>query len=137
MKKPTLATLALLLCATWAMAQQSYPSSQSADSGNSGQTTVKGCLAKSDGGFTLTDKAGTTYKLTGDTAKLSDHVGHEVQIKGTTSQANSSPGAVASSTSSQPTLDVSSMKHISETCSSKSKSDTSSPPMSEKPPTAQ
>ena len=28
----------------------------------------------------LTDKNGTTYQLSGDTAKLSDHVGHEIKV---------------------------------------------------------
>ncbi len=136
MNKATMATLMLLLCAVWAIAQQNYPSSQSTSSSSSGQTTIKGCLSSSDGGYTLTDKSGTAYKLSGDTAQLSDHVGHEVQIKGTTTEASQSSGAPSPTTSAaaQPTLNVTGFKHISETCSSKSKSKTQNPPMSEKPP---
>jgi Protein of unknown function (DUF5818) len=137
MRKVTVTILALLLCAVWAVAQQGYPSSQTTTPSSSGQTTIKGCLSRSDGEFALTDTSGTSYKLTGDTAKLSDHVGHEVQIKGTTTDANATPGAAsAAGAAARPTLDVTSMKHISETCSSKSKSETQKPPMSEKPPTA-
>ena len=140
MKKATLAGLILLLCSAWALAQ--YGSSQGSQSSSSGETSVKGCLAKSDSGYALTDKSGTTYQLTGDTSQLSAHVGHEIQIKGTKAEAS----AASSGSSSQPQLQVSSMKHISETCiSDKSKSGSSSmseklpsdkpeKPMSEKPP---
>jgi len=131
----------LLLCATWTLAQ-AYPD-QKSDSSNSGQTTVKGCLSKSDTGYVLTDKSGTAYQLTGDTSQLGAHVGHEVQIKGSKAEA-SATGASSSGASSQAQLQVSSMKHISETCSTtKSKSDmgsqsdkSSDKPMSEKPPTS-
>jgi hypothetical protein len=58
---------------------------------------VEGCLQGSNGNFALSDKSGTTYQLSGDTSKLSKHVGHEVQITGSTSASSA-----ASSTSSMP-----------------------------------
>ena len=89
--------LTLILATTWLMAQE--PASQgsssqagTAASSGSGQTAVEGCLQGSNGSFTLTDKAGTTYQLQGDTSKLAEHVGHEVQITGTTSSAVGLPG---------------------------------------------
>jgi uncharacterized protein DUF5818 len=103
----------LLLGTSWAAAQN-YPSQGA--SGNAGdQQSVKGCLSSSGGTYTLTDKSGKTYQLAGDTAKLSDHVGHEVKVTGTVS-----PGSASSSgaTAGQPTLEVSSFKHISKTCES-------------------
>lgn len=134
MKTRAFATLVLLLCSAWAVAQ-SYPSDQKSETGSSGKATVQGCLSRSDSGYTLTDKSGTTYQLTGDTAKLSAHVGHEVQIKGTKAESGAAASTTASSQSGQPQLEVSGMKHISETCSSAPKSDKSSDkPMSEKPP---
>ncbi len=135
MKKTVLATLVLLLCSAWALAQQGYgQSSQSSSSGS--KTTVRGCLSKSDtGGYTLTDKSGTTYQLAGDTSKLSAHVGHEVQIKGT--KAESSAASASSGAGANPQIEVSGLKHISETCSSAGKTEKSSEqPMSEKPPTS-
>jgi hypothetical protein len=151
MKRTSIVILMLLLCTIWALAQQD--SSQTSKSGSSSQTTVDGCLSKSGSNYTLTDKSsGTTYQLTGDTSKLSDHVGHEVQITGTqsggssgassstsgSSSQSSSSGSQPSGSSSQQSLEVTSMKHISETCSSgsnsKSKSESQNPPMSEKPP---
>lgn len=134
----------MLLCAMWVVAQtypnssssqsssssgQTSPSSQtsSQSSGAGNETTVRGCLSGSSGNYTLTSDSGTTYQITGDTSKLSDHVGHEVEIKGTTSpSSSSSSGGAASSTGStsagggsQQTLSMTSMKHIASTCSSK------------------
>jgi len=124
----------LLLGVSWAVAQgtspsQSSPSTSSSDSSAQtssqtaagGETTVEGCLSGSSGSYTLAAKDGTTYQLTGDTAKLSEHVGHEVKITGTANSAASSPssGAASSSagsTSSEKSLQVSSVKHVSKTC---------------------
>jgi hypothetical protein len=147
MRKATLVTLMLLLCATLSLAQ-AYPD-QTSQSSNSGQVTVKGCLAKSDSGYTLTDKSGTTYQLTGETSQLGAHVGHEVQIKGAKAEASAAGSSTSTSGSSQAQLQVASMKHISETCSDsksskhdmgtspdKSSDKSSEKPMSEKPPTS-
>jgi len=113
----------LFLGLTWAMAQDSTSptsSGQSSRTSAGGETTVQGCLSGSAGSYTLTDKHGMSYQLTGDTAKLSEHVGHEVKVTGTTdSAASPSSGAASStpgSTSSQQTLQVSSVKHVSKTC---------------------
>ena len=137
MKKTILATLIVLVCGLWAVAQQSDPgqSSSGQAAGSAAQTTIQGCLSGSDGKYTLTDKSGTAYQLTGDTAKLSDHVGHEIQIKGKVSPPSTPPSASAAT--AQQTLDVTSVKHVSATCGSKSSDSPKSekPPMSENPPT--
>ena len=115
MYKTFLLTLLLLMSAAWLQAQTSPQSdaNQTAGQTTSGHTTVEGCLQTSGGNYTLTANNGTTYQLTGDTSKLSDHVGHEVKITGTSSTAASSTTAGAPS---QATLEVKSMKHISKTC---------------------
>ena len=133
MRQVLLCVSILLLGLTWSFAQTSG-SSETSPSGSganqsagqmgqstaSGHTTVEGCLNGSNGSYTLTDKNGNTYQLTGDTAKLSEHVGHEVKITGTSSGAGSSAsggttGAMGGS-GSQQSLQVTSVKHISKSC---------------------
>jgi Protein of unknown function (DUF5818) len=141
MPKTLMLAAILLLSAAWVQAQQ-YPqagsspssasptSSSQADasrSGSSSSQTVEGCLQGSEGNFTLTDNSGMTYQLAGDTSKLTEHVGHEVQIKGSTSgagagAAGAGAGAGAGSAAGgQQTLTVESVKHVSKTCKSASK----------------
>jgi len=127
MTKTVMLALALLLSAAWLQAQQ-YPQTGSSQSGNtsSGQaSTIQGCLQSSNGNFTLTDDAGTTYQVQGDTSKLTEHVGHEVQITGTTSSSasgSSSPTTGSTPSASQPpTVQLQDVKHISKTCKSTSK----------------
>jgi hypothetical protein len=124
MVKTLLLGFTLLLSAAWMLAQDtSMPaSSGQGKSSSSGSTTVEGCLGGSSGSYTLTDKSGTTYQLSGDTSKLADHVGHQVQITGTTS---GSAGSSAAAGAGAPTsgagaggqmLTVEKMKHVSKTC---------------------
>jgi Protein of unknown function (DUF5818) len=124
----------LILGLSWAVAQDATQGSTSPSrgtdpnnsgqnaAGSAGQKTVTGCLSGSNGSYTLTDKHGKTYQLTGDTAKLSDHVGHEVNITGNSNSAGSaaSGGGAAAGASAgagaEQTMEVSSVKHVSKTC---------------------
>src|SRR5262249_37852319 len=63
-------------------------------------SSIEGCLAGSAGNFTLTDTAGKTWQLAGDTSKLSDHVGHQVRITG--SEAGGAAGSAGSPSGSNP-----------------------------------
>jgi hypothetical protein len=135
MRQILLLVSVLLLGLTWAIAQDTTQGStspsrgtnpsnsgQNAQTSTGGEKTVTGCLSGSNGSYTLTDKHGTSYQLTGDTAKLSEHVGHEVRISGTPSSSGSSAtsptaGGTAGGTASGQTLEVASVKHISKTCS--------------------
>jgi hypothetical protein len=112
----------LLLGTCWAAAQN-YPSQGgSAHATSSGSTTtVEGCLSSNNGSYTLTDSHGNNIALTGDTAMLSEHVGHTIKITGTTkststSSSGESGGAMGQTASSPQSIDVSSVKHISKTC---------------------
>ena len=124
MAKKLLLIVGLLVSAAWLQAQSQYPETGSSQTeAASGQTTVQGCLQGSDGNYTLTDDTGTTYTLQGDTSKLSAHVGHEVQITGSTTAASSTTSpttGTAAGATQQSTLTVQKMKHISETCKSAS-----------------
>jgi Protein of unknown function (DUF5818) len=143
MRQVLLCVSVLLLGLTWSFAQtngssetspsgstagasqssgaQSGSSGQMGQSNASGHTTVEGCLNGSNGNFTLTDKNGNTYQLTGDTAKLSEHVGHEVRVSGSSSGAGASAsggttGGASAGSGSQQSLQVTSVKHVSKTC---------------------
>lgn len=89
---------------------------------NATRMKVQGCLSGSEGSFTLTDKSGTTYQLTGNTTSLNAHVDHEIQVTGTTAE------AAASAVGSTPkSIEVTKFKEIASKCSSSS---TSKPPQS-------
>jgi hypothetical protein len=104
----------LMLGASWAAAQN-YPSQGPTGSASSQQSIV-GCLSSSGGTYTLTAKDGKTFELTGDTAKLNNHVGHEMKITGTISPASASSSGAMEKNSGEETIDVTSFKHISKTC---------------------
>ena len=95
----------LLLCTGWLLAQDSGMGKGQMGKGVSGQMKVEGCLQKSDRGFSLTDAS-----------KLTEHVGHEVMVTGTSSSSDS--GSSMSSASSEPVLQVTNLKHVSKTCKS-------------------
>jgi hypothetical protein len=111
-----------LLSTAWLQAQDPHAGSPSSDKPTSAQAqTVRGCLQGSNGSFTLTDKSGVIYQIQGDASALGEHVGHEVQITGTTASSDSGQSretGSASSTTQQPTIQVQDVKHISKTCES-------------------
>ena len=115
MKKMLVVTIFMTAMLAWAVAQQpgdptgqsgqsSSPSSQAPSGsqsqpptagstdqpGSKGQTptgsVTEGCLGGNDPNYTITDKAGTTYKLNippnADASKLASHVGEPVQVMG-------------------------------------------------------
>lgn len=98
------------------------PTSQQPEtSATSGKgNAIEGCLGGSAGNFTLTDASGTTYQLAGDTSKLSDHVGQQVQIWGdaASSASSSATGSTTTSSASQ-TFNVKRVKMVSSSCANK------------------
>jgi len=81
---------------------------------------LKDATAKPDSaaGTAGADKApasatASEYKLDGDDAKLTPHVGHKVEVTGTAAEAK---GAAPSASSAAPTLKVDSVKMIASSC---------------------
>lgn len=117
----------LLLGLSWAVAQNTASQPSAASSG-SGQTThassgnaksVEGCLSESNGSYMLNAKNGMMYQLSGDTATLKEHVGHEVKITGTMTSSDSGMSNGSAMSNGTHTIDVTSVKHISKTCQSR------------------
>jgi len=109
----------LLLGVSWAAAQSE---SQAATGKTSGQETVQGCLSNSGGTYTLTAKDGKTFQLTGDTAKLTEHVGHEIKVTGTVTSASETSTGAMGKTGAEKTLEFTSIKHVSKSCEGKGSS---------------
>ncbi len=147
MRKMLLITAMLLLCGAWMVAQTgSYPRGGTSSSGTSashgqmgtsasqepmGAQTgtgssaaekIEGCLSGSSGNYILTDKAGTTYRLEGDSAQLSKHVGQEVRIEGrmasSSAGTSSSTSSSTSASGSEPSVNVARVHKVSSTCTS-------------------
>jgi hypothetical protein len=146
MKKVYLITSILLLSSVWLVAQTSpssagsatqQPSSTSpsqtspaqstapdASQSSTNNSTIEGCLAGSAGNFTLTDTAGKSWQLAGDTSKLTEHVGHQVRITGSeaagaagsASGAGAGASAAGGSSGSQSTFTVQKVKMVSSSC---------------------
>lgn len=106
---------ATLLLSVWVFPQTTSPAEQQSNPAQAGSqetgsgNAIEGCLAGSGGNFTLTDSSGKTYQLAGDTAKLSEHVGHTLRISGSQKSAGADPA--------QPTFTVQKVKMISPSCS--------------------
>ena len=125
--RKTLLLASLLFGALW-LAAQTYPGQtqapdRSTKAGQS-QMTVEGCLNESNGAYTLTDSSGNVYQLVGAGSEISQQVGHTVKIIGLTGPASgsskegSSTGDKSAAPAAPPTLTVTSVKHVADSCSS-------------------
>jgi hypothetical protein len=107
------------------------PADQSSQSSSdSSAQKIEGCLSQTASGFALADASGTNYTLTGDTSKLSSHVGEQVEVKGmpasgsaasssapsSDSSAASAGASGASASSAGQSFTVQSVKKIAKTC---------------------
>src|SRR5438094_6490410 len=93
-----------------------------ATGGTGNHTSIQGCLSGSAGSYTLTDQSGKSYQLEGETSKLSEHVGQEVQITGKESGSSNAGMSASSSTASSGTssqsvkFDVAKVKKSADMC---------------------
>jgi hypothetical protein len=119
MKQFFVITLFMLATLTWAAAQQpgsapdpnsSQPAAQSSQAPSQSQpstpgtadqstaTITEGCLGGSEPNYTLTNSAGTIYKLNmpakANTAGLASHVGESVQVKGGVNAGTAGSGSI-------------------------------------------
>ncbi len=113
MKRIILLNSILLLSSVWAVAQYE---NNSGSPGNTKKMTVEGCIEGAVGNYTLTDYAGTAYRLTGNMDQLRDHVGGIMQVTGLLYPVTYVPGAMSEGTETRPLLSVLSLKQISAVC---------------------
>ena len=107
-------SMIFLLSAMLAFAQYG---SNGETTGDARERSIEGCLGGSPGNLTLTNVlTGTTYRLTGDTAKFGDKVGHTFLVNGFTSTGQIPSSMSAPSGSRMPTLSVDEAEHISGGC---------------------
>jgi hypothetical protein len=106
--------------------QPSKPSStdQAGSQGQESQAAVtEGCLGGSSPNYTITDNAGTVYKLNmppnADTSKLAPHVGESVQVQGDVKDAGK-PGKAS--------IDVQGIGRGTGNCSASGPKNTQPPP---------
>lgn len=94
-----------------------------------GGSSVEGCLGGSAGNFTISDKSGTTYRLElpqgADATVLNKHIGEEIRVTGTVagaadttaaSSAGAKPTAGAAGGGGQPSIAVSRIDKVADTC---------------------
>ena len=116
------ARLAFLLLAV-ALAAAPQSSTSGTTQASADQTTIQGCVADGSGAYTLSDRSGVMYFLTGNTSDLSSYVGREVRVTGkhTSIVVMSRNGFYASDANSSnlPTFDVSTSTKIADSCKSK------------------
>lgn len=121
--KPLL--FALLLSASFALAQGNQPAGTTSDDSQHGkaQVTVQGCVSRSSGDYTLIKQdPGITYELQASgKIKLRRYVGQQVEVTGqqSPSMSTSSDTMARTGSASPVTISVSSIRTIAKECSTR------------------
>ena len=112
---------ALLICAVSVQASEGYlqPDDKKTGASAEGPAVLVGCLQRSEGEYTLTDRTNTLYHLSGG-SKLKSHIGHEVELTGTptTQTIDTTPPGAASSVIQRSVFRVKTVKDVAATCQS-------------------
>ena|SRR5579863_6761716 len=117
MKKACFLSAIVLLSTVWLVAQTSTNSAAQSDH-NMSKTTVEGCLGGSAGNYILTDQSGKEFNLRGDASKLGEHLNQEVRVTGDQpSTPKSSSTSSTSGSMSNPSIHVTNVEKVSDTCS--------------------
>jgi hypothetical protein len=119
MRRMILLSFIFLLSTVWAAAQYGGTNGKTPNATlDTSRVTIVGCLGGAVGEFTLTDRSGTIYQLTGNTEKMNAHVGHTVRVTGIRPSGGAMPGSMSEDTGSEtpPALSVISFEHVSPTC---------------------
>ncbi len=117
MRRTLMLTFMLLGIALWLQAQEGYPALDRW-AAPSDPPTVQGCLQNSATHYFVVWNDGTITRLTGNTARLSRYVGHEMEIDGkpTVVTLDTTVAWAASTAEELPALDVKSARELAKTC---------------------
>jgi hypothetical protein len=84
------------------------------------KVNIQGCLSGEVGELTLTDRAGTSYQLTGNTENMYKNIGHTVKVTGEKPSGLPAPGSMAAKadtdTDTPPSLSVISFEDVAPSC---------------------
>ncbi len=114
--------LAVLLCASFAWAQDNNPAAPATDNSKheKGQVTVQGCVTRANGDYTLVKAdPGVTYELRGSgKVKLRSYLGQRVEVTGeeSPSLSTSSDAMNRMGSASPVTISVRSIRTIDKEC---------------------
>jgi hypothetical protein len=114
---------ALLLSGSFLLAQDSAPANTSQPDGrdSKGQVTLRGCVSRSNGDYTLMkEDPAVTYELQGShTIKLRHYLGQRVEVTGSESptMASSSDAMNKVGSAAPVTLTITSIKTLDQACS--------------------
>lgn len=121
MRRILLLSSILLVSAMWAAAQVNSASSGPVTNSISNNVTVQGCLGGDVGELTLTNRAGTSYQLTGNTQNMYQDVGHTVVVTGVKPSGSPLPGSMAANADTRSdtpaSLTVISFEDVAPSCS--------------------
>jgi hypothetical protein len=111
-RKTVVFTLVLLFSAIWLQARASAQT-------DSNTSTIKGCLAFTDGRYKLTDNTGKVYQLSNEANKLQKQVGHWIEVTGKpgTRTRDTSQQGVESSVKEESVFRVKTVKWVADSCS--------------------
>jgi hypothetical protein len=107
----------LLLLGSFLLAQDNTPQQDTKDS--KGQVTLRGCVTRSNGDFTLIKQdPAETFELHGShKIKLSHYLGQRVEVTGTKSPTLATSSDAMGRSASPVTLTVTSIKTLDKDCS--------------------
>jgi hypothetical protein len=112
MRKTSVLALALLLSASWLLAQDNMGKSAGS------ATTIQGCVSNANGQYWLTDSSGKKYQLSSHANVLKNHIGHEVAIAGGPAVKTIDTTVQGSESTAKEifVFRVKTVKHVADTC---------------------
>src|ERR1700692_4761424 len=117
MRRIILLSIVFLLSTVWAAGQND--GALPGESADTNRVTLEGCLGGAVGNFTLTDRTGVIYQLTGNTQRMDDHVGKTGRVTGVKPSGKPAPGSMSEDIDdidSPPELSVITFEHVSSSC---------------------